>query len=377
MYDSIISFKNLLRAYKETRRHKRYKKTPQRYEFSYEERILSLQAKLKDKTYVPSPYHKFITFEPKKRQISAPIFKDRIVHHAIMNFIGPVFNKFFIKNSFACQKGKGPHLGVKTIQSVYQNFWLENPKFYALKCDIKSYFASIDHQILFSFLRKQIHCPDILSLLKIIINSYEDSPGKGIPIGNLTSQLFANIYLHPLDIFVSQNLKEPNYFRYMDDFLILSHNKKYLKEMRIKIKDFLEENLKLQLHPKKANIFRADFGLDFLGYTIYPDKTTLRKRTVRRYKRRHKKRLKKLKQLREELAKDNKDCQLSLFKTNNLAKESEEIEEQKEKIEDLEKKIFASTNSFKGFLKYSKYSKLKGGGVLVSTMKIPNIFKQP
>jgi len=377
MYNSIINFQNLLRAYKRTRCRKRYKRTPQRYEFRYETKLLSLQKKLKERVYKPRPYHKFIVFEPKRRQVSAPHFEDRIVHHAIMNLIEPIFRKTFIKNSFACQKAKGHHQGIKTLQSVYQNFCLKNPNFYALKCDIKSYFASVDHQILSRLLEKQIHCPETLSFLQSIINSYEDSPGKGIPIGNLTSQLFANIYLHPLDIFITQNLKEPNYFRYMDDFLVLSHNKEYLKELRNKIKVFLEKNLKLQPHPRKSNIFRADFGLDFVGYVIYPDKTILRKKAIRRYKKRHKKRLKKLKQLRKGLVRRNDNYQLSLLKNNDLAKEKEEKEELEEKIQVLERKIFASTNSFKGILKYSKYSKLKGGGVLVSTMKIPNIFKMP
>lgn len=230
-------------------------------------------------------------------------------------------------------------------------------------------------------LKKQINCRDTLGLLRKIINSYQSAPGKGIPIGNLTSQIFANIYLHPLDIFVTKMLKEKIYFRYMDDFLILSSDKEYLKKIRDKIKEFLEKSLKLQLHPRKANIFRADFGLDFLGYVIYPDRITLRKRTVRRYKKRHKKRLKKLRKLREKLRRKRQELkrvQLSLFAKESLPlNQDEELKRLEEKIEALEQKLVASANSLKGFLKYSKYTKLKGGGVLVSKMKIPKIFKKP
>jgi hypothetical protein len=208
-------------------------------------------------------------------------------------------------------------------------------------------------------------------LLKIIINSYQDSPGKGIPIGNLTSQLFANIYLHRLDIFVIKELKEEHYFRYMDDFVILSPDKTYLIQLREKIRTFLQSNLELTLHPLKANIFRADWGLDFIGYMIKPTGITIRKKTLRRYKKRHKKRLKQLREYKH-LKEIQGLTQLSLFEVRQ--ENDSQAEQSVEKIKALKTKIRASRNSLKGFLRYSKYERLKTGGVEVNGIVIPKIF---
>jgi retron-type reverse transcriptase len=298
-------------------------------EMNYESILSDLQWKLKNQLYYPKSYTKFLVFEPKKRQVAAPHCHDRIVHHAIINIIEPLTENFFIHNSYACQKSKGGFKARSEIAEVYRQMYKQTPIFYALKCDIKSYFASINHQVLLTLLKKFISCEKTIRLLQKIINSYSETPGTGIPIGNLTSQLFANLYLHPLDIFVTQMVGEKNYFRYMDDFLILSPDKEYLLNLRILMKGFLKYYLKLNYHPKKNNIFRADKGVEFVGYLIKPDSITMRKKTIRKFKKRHKKRIKLLKKLIIENKLDEADI--------------------------LKKKLLSSKSSLRGFLKDTNY----------------------
>ena len=372
MFTKISSFKNLLTGYFKARRRKRHKRRLQKIEVDFEHRLINIQRYLQTNSYRPGAYHRFLVYEPKMRQVSAPAFIDRIVHQALFLVVEPLFESQFIENTFACRKGKGTHFGMRQIALCLQLQAKIYPVFYALKCDIKSYFASIDHQVLFSLLSQTISCPKTLVLLKIIIDSYEDSPGCGIPIGNLTSQLFANVYLHPLDIYVTKVLKEPNYFRYMDDFVILSQNLDYLLELRQKIRMFLQKELKLNLHPKKANIFRADRGLDFLGYLIKPEGISLRKKTLRRFKRRHKKRLLRLNRFKKELKIIKQTPQLSLF--DDSIKDKQIIISLEDKITCLQTKLRSSRASLKGFLRYSNYQRLDSGGVKVGGIVIPKIF---
>ena len=372
MYKQISSFKNLLQSYYKARTNKRSRRKLQKIELDFEDRLIDIRKQLKNGSYKPKQYHKFLVYEPKLRQISAPALIDRIVQHAVVNVIEPVFDCQFTPNTFACRKGKGTHLCLHQASVCYKKIIQKHTNFYALKCDIKSYFANIDHLLLIGFLDQSISCQKTLELLITIINSYQNSPQKGIPIGNLTSQLFANIYLHPLDIFVTKILKEKNYFRYMDDFVILSADKKYLIELKDKITNFLQEKLKLQLHPRKSNIFRADLGLDFVGYMIKPTGISMRKKTLRRYKKRHKKRLKQLKKYKKRLKETQRLIQPSLFE--NCLKDTPQTEELEEKIKVLKAKLRSSRNSFKGFLQYSKYERLKTGGVEVNGIIVPQIF---
>lgn len=374
MYDKIISFTNLLKAYYKARRSKRFRRRLQKIEIDFEDRLINICYQLKNQSYKPKKYHRFLVFEPKKRQISAPAFIDRIIHHAILTVIEPIFDKQFITTNFACRKNKGTHFGMLYVAKRYR-FLLKNKKIlYALKCDIKQYFANVNHNILLSLLSRTITCPKTLQLLKIIVKSYNDAPGKGIPIGNLTSQLFANLYLHELDIYITITLKEPYYFRYMDDFIILSSDKEYLKKLRKKIELFLQDKLQLSFHPKKVNIFRADRGLDFVGYCIKPDGIYMRKKTLRRYKKRHKKRIKLLEKLKIQLKEYEKYSQLPLFTTSKL---NDEIKyELEEKIRKQKEKLRASRNSLKGFLRYSKHQRLLTGGVKVNGIIIPKIFSK-
>jgi len=328
-------------------------------EVDFEIRLINIAHYLKNQTYKPKKYHSFLVYEPKRRLISAPAFIDRIIHHAIIQVIEPVFDSQFIPNSFACRRGKGTHYGMLRVADTYKILAQKYQIFYALKCDIKNYFASIDHEILLKLLSETISCPKTVNLLKTIVGSYENLAGRGIPIGNLTSQLFANIYLNELDIYVTENLKEKNYFRYMDDFLILSPDKNYLKKIRKYMATFLENRLKLTLHPHKANIYRADRGVDFVGYFIKKDSTVLRKKTLRRYKKRHKKRLKSLKNHKKKLRETTEEIN---------------AEDIRDIINKLKNKLRASRNSLKGFLQYSAYEKLRSGAVKVKGIIIPKIF---
>ncbi|MGI6278298.1 MAG: reverse transcriptase domain-containing protein [Patescibacteria group bacterium] len=373
MYSKIFTFKNLLKSYYQARANKRTRRNLQKIELHFEDILIDLAYQLETFCYQPKPYHQFLVHEPKLRQISAPAFQDRIVQHAIVNVIEPIFDKQFIPASFACRKGKGNHKCLKATAKTYSQITQNHPRFYAFKSDIKSYFASIDHQILINLLSKSIRCQKTLKLLITIINSYHKLPNKGIPIGNLTSQLFANIYLHPLDIFVTKTLKVPNYFRYMDDFVILSADKDYLIDLREKIKAFAQNELKLKLHPRKSNIFRADRGLDYVGFMIKPDGISMRKKTVRRYKKRHKKRLEKLQQLKQQLKHLDNPVQPSLFADFAISNKDQKLK-LKQKISALKEKLRASRNSFKGFLKYSQYKRLKTGGVEIGGIVVPKIF---
>lgn len=345
MFSQIISYENFLKAYFKTRKCRRFKPNFQRMEINYESVLSQLQWKLKNHLYYPKPYTKFIVFEPKKRKVAAPNCQDRIVHHAIINIIEPLFEKIFINRSYACRKDKGGFAVRSELATVYQKIFQKHPKFYALKCDIKSYFASIDHQILILLLKRTIKCQETINLLKKVINSYQEMPNVGIPIGNLTSQLFANIYLHPLDTFVTKMVGDKNYFRYMDDFLILSPDKDYLINLRVLIKGFLKYNLRLDYHPKKNNIFRADKGVDFVGYLFKPNSITLRKKTIRKFKKRHKRRLKLLKQL---------------INQNQL-----------EDTQTLQKKLLSSKNSLRGFLKGTDYQVTSNGPIKINGITMP------
>lgn len=374
MYDRIISFTNLLKAYYKARRSKRFRRRLQKIEIDFEDRLINVCYLLKNQSYKPKKYHRFLVFEPKKRQISAPAFMDRIIHHAILIVIEPLFDRLFIPTSFACRKNKGTHSGMLYVARCYRKLIKKNNILFALKCDIKQYFASIDHAIIFKLISKIIVCPKTLWLLKLIIDSYEDSPGKGIPIGNLTSQLFANVYLHELDLYVTRDLKVKYYFRYMDDFLILCHDIFRLKMLRAKMTIFLENKLLLLLHPKKVNLFRADRGLDFIGYCIKPEGISMRKKTLRRYKKRHKKRIKFLEKLKIQLKEYETYSQLPLFVTGEP---DDEIKyELEERIRIQTEKLRASRNSLKGFLRYSKHQKLSTGGVKVNGIVIPKIYSR-
>ena len=288
LFEKICSFKNLHLAYLRARKCKKYRDYVLEFSYSLEENLLKLREELLNQTYRHGSYREFIICDAKKRHIRAAPFRDRIVHHALYHIIEPIFNKSFVYDSYACRKNKGTHLATKRLQT-----FLKKEKItYCLQGDISKYFDSIDHDALLSLIEKRIKDQRVIWLIKEIINScyihkiYKnlfDFRITGIPIGNLTSQLFANIYLNELDQFVKHKLRMKYYIRYMDDFLILYSSKQKLHQIKQEIGIFLQKKLNLKLHPKKVNIFQAKDGICFLGYRNFINYRLLKKDTVRRF----------------------------------------------------------------------------------------------
>lgn len=253
------------------------------FERNLEDNIFELHKQLANKKYKHDAYSEFFVNDPKRRHIHKATVRDRIVHQILYDYLVKVFDKTFIFDSYSCRVDKGTHRGVNRLstfaQKASRNY---SGQCWALKLDIKKFFASVDHEILFQLLKEKTADKDILWLLKIIIESFETETGKGIPLGNLTSQVFANIYLNELDQYVKHCLKVKYYIRYADDFVILSRNKTFLYKCIDTSKQFLNEKLALELHPHKISIRKLEWGIDFLGYimlsrSIIPRTTTKRR----------------------------------------------------------------------------------------------------
>lgn len=244
-----------------------------------EDNIFELHRELKYKTYQHSNYTAFNVCDPKLRRIHKATVKDRVLHHAIFRILYPIFDKRFIFDSYSCRIEKGTHRGVIRLESFCRKLSRNNYKnIFALKCDIKKYFDSVDQDILLGLITKRINDANTIWLIEKIIRSFP----TGLPLGNVTSQIFANIYLSELDQFVKHVLREKYYLRYCDDFIILSENEDYLCNLISLISSFLNENLKLNLHPHKIIICKYRQGIDFLGYVVLPYHKVLRTKTKRR-----------------------------------------------------------------------------------------------
>ena len=286
IWEKIISFENLYYAYKQARRSKRFQSEVLEFSFRLEENLIILQNELMWKTWEPSSWREFKVYDPKPRQINAPAFRDRVVHHALCRIIEPLFEPRFIYDSYACRVGKGTHAAMYRVRDFLRRIKRNHSKVYILKADISQYFPSVDHERLKKIIRRTIRDKNVLWLIDTIID-YGGEDGRGIPIGALTSQLFANVYLDTLDHFVKDELGIKFYVRYMDDFVILHWDKTHLKEVRNLIEEFLFKHLSLQLNPK-TQIFPYKQGVDFCGYRIWPTHVLPRKRTVKRARRRFK-----------------------------------------------------------------------------------------
>jgi RNA-directed DNA polymerase len=321
LFEEVCKFNNLYNSYLKAKKCKSNSLDVLKFGYNLENELFKLQEELKTQTFKTGKYRHFIIFEPKERKISALPFRDRIVHHAICAVIEPIFEKKFIYDSYACRKRKGTHAGVERLQKFIQNVkeldiksiiqdggslsmsrtevlehsqssknfevqksnanmkcLFDSNKCYVLKCDVSKYFSSVNSEILKQIIREKISDKKLLYLLDTII----DSSQQGIPIGNLTSQLFANIYLNKFDEYIKYELKIKYYIRYMDDFVMLHQSKTYLNEVKEKVKVFFL-SMRLTLHPKKAVIFPLTLGVDFLGYRIFNDKKLVRKSTVKRF----------------------------------------------------------------------------------------------
>lgn len=283
IYENIISLENLLEAWKEFVKGKRNRKDVQEFEMSLMRNIFSLNTDLKNKTYKHGPYQAFNISDPKPRNIHKASVRDRLLHHAIHRKLYPEFDRTFIADSFSCRVGKGTHRALNRFRSFAYKASRNNTRTcWVLKCDIRKFFASIDHAILLATLTKHIADEDILWLLTQIITSFETTSGKGLPLGNLTSQLLVNIYMNEFDQYVKHILKQKYYIRYADDFVLLSHSKDDLYELLVNVDEYLQAELKLSLHPNKVFLTTLASGVDFLGWVHFPDHRVLRTVTKRR-----------------------------------------------------------------------------------------------
>jgi len=282
LWGKVISFENLYNAYIEARKGKKYRKEVLEFSYNLEENLIILQNQLYWKMWAPGRYKEFYVYDPKKRLIAAPPFKDRIVHHALVRVIEPLFEKKFIYDSYACRKYKGTHTVVLRLQSFLKRAKRNWESVYVLKADISQYFPSINHDCLLKILSRTIRDKDVLWLCKRIIR-YSDYETIGIPVGALTSQLFANIYLDQLDHFVKDDLGVKYFVRYMDDFVILGDDKKKLWGLLEEIKGFLSDRLSLRLNPK-TSIFPAYKGIDFAGYRTWATHILPRKRNIKKFR---------------------------------------------------------------------------------------------
>ena len=287
-FDEIISLENLFAAWQEFYRCKSSKKDVQQFNINLIDNIVQLHDELSNKIYRHGEYVNFGISDPKPRQIHKAEVCDRVLHHAIYRILYPLFDKVFVADSFSCRVNKGTHKAMDRFRSFAYKVSKNHTKTcWVLKCDIKKFFASIDHEILINILRQRIADTDIIWLLQNVINSFSaGESGKGLPLGNLTSQLFCNIYMNEFDQFVKHKLKARYYIRYADDFVFLSENKKWLEKQINKISDFLNLELKLSLHPNKIYIKSFASGVDFLGWVHFPNYRTVRTATKRRMMRR-------------------------------------------------------------------------------------------
>jgi len=284
-YSDIITIEKLFQAWDEFKREKRGKKEVQRFERTLEDNIFDLFGDLKKKTYRHGTYQDFYVADPKKRHIHKSNIRDRILHHLLYTYLYGLFDKYFIYDSYSCRKEKGTHKSVQRLATlsriVSRNYSVEC---WALKCDIKKFFASVDHGILKKLIARKVKDENIQRLINNVIDSFssELGYGKGIPLGNLTSQIFSNIYLNELDQFVKHSLKIKYYVRYADDFLILNKSTRLHKEYLNAIEDFLADNLKLEMHPRKIFTRKLQWGIDFCGYIVLPHYILPRTKTKKR-----------------------------------------------------------------------------------------------
>ncbi|MFN8441251.1 MAG: reverse transcriptase/maturase family protein [Caldilineaceae bacterium] len=298
LYYQVVHWDNLLLAWCQARKGKRSRSAAASFELEAAEHLLQLQDELIAKSYRHGNYHNFVIHEPKQRLISAAPFADRIVHHALCNVIEPIFERCFIHDSYANRKGKGTHAALDCCQAFATLY----P--FVLQCDVRQFFSAIDHAILLHTLQRQVVDPDVLWLCEEIMRSGEGvlsnvyemhyfpsddlfaiNRPRGLPIGNLTSQFWANVYLNQLDHFIKRKLKCKAFLRYVDDFLLFADDKQTLRSWRREIIDFLAE-LRLILHENRCQSKPVGEGIPFLGFVIFPDYRRLKRRKGIEFQRR-------------------------------------------------------------------------------------------
>jgi retron-type reverse transcriptase len=291
LYEEICSINNLANAWRKARKGKTKKIYIIEFEKNLRENLIQLRKELLEQTYKPEPLNTFILRDPKTRKISKSVFRDRIVHHALVRIIEPIFDKTFIYDSCANRIGKGNIFALKRFdlfkRQITSNLHSES---FCLKADIKHYFQEVNQEILLQIIKIKITDEKAIWLIKLILSNISVNRGgrtgffinNGMPLGNLTSQFFANVYLSELDYFVKHKLKTKYYIRYVDDFVILHSSEKQLECWKRQIDKFLKENLKIELHPDKSKIVNLSKGVDFVGFRIFYNHKLLRKRSFRK-----------------------------------------------------------------------------------------------
>ncbi|MBU1029441.1 reverse transcriptase/maturase family protein [Patescibacteria group bacterium] len=240
-------------------------------------------------TYRHGPYERFSVCDPKSRIIHKAAVRDRLIHHAVYRVLYPFFDHRFMADSFSCRVGKGTHRALDRYRAMARKASCNHTRTcWILKCDIRKFFASIDHRILLGVLEKAVSEAKTTALLRDIVESFstDSRPGVGLPLGNLTSQLFANVYMNEFDQFVKHRLKTRHYIRYADDFAFLSEDRQFLAVLLPRITSFLYDDLRLEMHPDKVFIRSFASGVDFLGWIHFPDHRVPRSATRRRMFRR-------------------------------------------------------------------------------------------
>ncbi len=309
-----FTFTNLYRAYQDCRKNKNSTYSHRKFAYDLERNLCKLETDLTNRTYRPGRSIAFVVTQPKIREIFAADFRDRVVHHLLYNYLMPVFEPYFIYDSWACRPTKGTHGAMLRLQ-YFTRLATRNhhPRTcYYLKMDIKSFFTSIDKSILYDLIKFRVKKEEICWLTHVNIfhdcvrdipprlqssstlfdslppdkSLFTVAPYRGLPIGNLTSQFFANVYLHELDNFIKHHLKAKYYVRYVDDFILIHDNKKILDYYQQKISAFVRQHLHLRIHPDKVFIRPISCGIDFVGYVVRPSYVLIRRRTIGEWRRR-------------------------------------------------------------------------------------------
>ncbi|MDX9993066.1 MAG: reverse transcriptase domain-containing protein [Anaerolineales bacterium] len=292
LWERLVSFENLLMAYKQAAKGRRGRISVAAFEHTLETALSELRNELREGCYQPGPYVSFYVHDPKKRLISAAPFRDRVVHHALVNMIEPIFERKFIFDTYANRKGKGTHAALDRSTHYMRRFA------YVLPLDVRQFFPSIDHQVLLANLQKNIQNENVLELCRVVLASgrgvlqeeytpvyfpgddlFSINRARGLPIGNLTSQFLANVYLNSLDHFIKRNLKCKGYLRYVDDMLLFSNDKHELRAWRTEVIQYLAA-YRLTLHENSAQARPTNIGVPFLGFQVFPDYRRLKRRKV-------------------------------------------------------------------------------------------------
>lgn len=275
---------NLLAAWGEFVLGKRKKRDVQEFQHRLMDNIFTLHQDLKNGTYKHDTYHAFKISDPKPRDIHKATVRDRLIHHAIYRILYPSFDRTWISDSFSCRERKGTHRAMDRLRFFARKVSRNHTRTcWVLKCDIRKFFASIDQGILLAVIRKRVHDERVVALIAKVVGSFHSTGlGKGLPLGNLTSQMLVNAYMNEFDQWIKHSLKARYYVRYADDFIILSDDKYFVEDALPRIHEFLQSCLRLKLHPDKMSMRTFASGIDFLGWVHFPDHRIIRTSTKRR-----------------------------------------------------------------------------------------------